>query len=195
MKKASLLLALALSTTLTFGQNSERVVDYYGIDYSLAKVQGTNESPYVFKDAFYRINTLILDQYPKFNIAKFLGEESIVPNLDFVQKRNLSINEGSIPTRDFQYTISYSIMDSLVKTIDVTGYKNDVGVVIFCELLSKTSHQGYYMVVYFENNTKKIISSIPISGKAGGAGVRNFWASSFLNAIKSYNKMAVRSRR
>lgn len=187
MKKTLLILSLVLTTSFAFAQDKAKdakVVDYYGIDYSLAKVEGALESPAQFKSAFYSINGLVLNEYPKFNVAKYLNKESVNPTIDFVQTRNIAVNETAIITTKTEYRLTDAQIDSLVSTIDVSGSKNEVGVVFIAELYSKTLIQGFYRVVYFETATKKIIKSTKVSGKPAGFGVRNFWAASFLAALK-----------
>lgn len=191
MKKTLLVLALAFIANLTFAQDKAKdatIVDYYGIDFSMAKVEGALESPMDLKSAFYAINGLVLREYPKYNVAKYINKESVNPIIDFVQTRNIAVSEMAIITSKTEYRLTDAQVDSLVSNLDVKDSKNEVGVIFIAELLSKTMVQGFYRVVYFDTATKKIIASYKVSGKPAGFGVRNYWAGSFLGALKQSYK-------
>ncbi len=190
-KQITFILTLSLSISLAFSQSKEtnaKIVDYYGIDFSLAKIQGARELPYKFKQAYYGINYLILKEYPKYNIAKYLGKDEVVPNIEIVSVNNAAVDLDKIFIWKSKYEIADAQLDSLVKTYKIPASKNEIGVVIVGELLSKELLLGTFRVVYFENATKIILSSKVISGKPSGAGVRNFWAGSLLNGLKDYKE-------
>jgi hypothetical protein len=61
------------------------------------------------------------------------------------------------------------------------------GLVFIAETLSKTNQSGTFHVVFFDEATKQIIYSRKVTGKAGGFGVRNYWAASIYSILKKWN--------
>ncbi len=191
MKKYVLILTMALASTTLFAQNANqggKIVDFYGVDYSLAKVQGAMETPAQFKAAFSSINYLILAEYPKYNVAKYLGKDAVTPNIDVVLPNINAINEANIISNSGKCDITDAQVDSLVQTYKIPTSNNEVGVVMIGGLLSKSAVLGHYKVVFFENKTKKVLSIVNVSGKPAGFGVRNFWAGSVLGSLKDFEK-------
>ena len=76
MKKLFTLLFLATSM-ICFGQNKNFLkeaesLNFYGVDYSAAKVFGAAETPAEFKVAFDRINQLFITETKKYDVSKKL---------------------------------------------------------------------------------------------------------------------------
>ena len=60
-----------------------------------------------------------------------------------------------------------------------------VGVVLVAKLLNKPMSKATYELITFDISTREILSKREVSGKAGGFGLRNYWAGSVYNIIKS----------
>ena len=74
MKKLFTLLFLATSM-ICFGQNKNFLkevesINFYGVDYSAAKVFGAAETPAQFKVAFDGINRLFITEAKKYDVSK-----------------------------------------------------------------------------------------------------------------------------
>ena len=67
-----LLLALAAACSLLTAAAQQTPTYVYGIDFSLARVSGANESDQQFAEAFRRINQLLITEADKYDFARAL---------------------------------------------------------------------------------------------------------------------------
>jgi hypothetical protein len=73
----------------------------------------------------------------------------------------------------------------------ISGYPDmdgDIGLVFIVDAYDKTETKGYYHVVFFDIRTKEVLLRYMVSGNASGAGLRNYWANTFYEAIKKAGK-------
>lgn len=190
MKKMMLLVFLFI-TGFVYAQDKVSLEDveeltFLGVDFSMAKTYNSYESPEAFKEAFYGINELFLKEPKKYDLEKFFNKKVIVniaPSLDLIQ----GINADDLITTDKSYKIPETEIAAHIrefKTGEATGY----GVVLIAGLLNKAKNEGTFHVVVFDIKTKEIISDDQFSEKAGGFGLRNFWASSVYKTLKEVKK-------
>ena len=96
MKKLFTLLFLATSM-ICFGQNKNFLkevesINFYGVDYSAAKVFGAAETPAQFKVAFDGINRLFITEAKKYDVSKKLKVRVNEISLDAVNQVNEAID-------------------------------------------------------------------------------------------------------
>ncbi|WP_321436279.1 hypothetical protein [uncultured Bacteroides sp.] len=190
--KKNLLLLLLLVSSFALGQNSGelkeiRNVNFYGVDYSLAKVYGAVETPEQFKKMFGDINTLFISEARKYDVAKLLKKDVDKIELDVVNQMNTQLNLNGIMANSKKYVLDSNLLSEHIKSLPIKDEKG-VGLIVVAQLLDKASNQGTYQVVYFDLSSRKILSSSSVQGKAGGFGLRNFWASSMYKALKKADK-------
>lgn len=188
MKKTILLFSLALISILSFGQSKEAQknidkVIFYGVDYSETKLIKVLESPGELKSAFLRINDLFYGEPKKFNIDKNLGKIAKRTTIEAVKDRIEAMDEEEMKTTDATYALDEAKIKDMIKTLP-TKETEGVGLIIIGEKLNKDQNRGYYHIAYFDIATRDIIDTWKASGKAAGFGVRNFWATSVLKAMK-----------
>ena len=72
----------------------------------------------------------------------------------------------------------------------ITSYElpqgEGTGVVFIALTLNKGIGKGSYQVVFFDIANRNIILSRMVTAKAGGFGLRNYWAGSVYNVLKSW---------
>ncbi|MFA7142267.1 MAG: hypothetical protein WC157_03120, partial [Candidatus Paceibacterota bacterium] len=93
------------------------------------------------------------------------------------------MNEAGMPTYSKTFKIDDAAVVALVKSFN-TGKDIGYGVLYVAELLDKEAGIGNFIVICFNVKTKKIVFSERVSGKAGGFGLRNYWASSLEKIFK-----------
>lgn len=183
MKRMILFLFL-FTAVLSYGQNKNTSeVTFYGIDFSLAKTYGARESGQRFKSTFKQINQLFYTEASKYNVDKHLDVNVKATSLDAVNEVNSHINADEIATKDKKYAITNEMIQEALNKLPIES-EEGVGLVFMAELLSKSKGTGFYKIVFFDQKTKQIIEVIPSKGKAGGAGLRNFWANSVREMMK-----------
>ena len=75
----------------------------YGIDYTLAKVLGGNESAHQYWATYADINELFIEKSKMYDIGKRLGIPVDLTSLEAVNEVNKKINPNHIKTEDEQY--------------------------------------------------------------------------------------------
>lgn len=188
MKK--LILFLFLTTSMfSFGQGKSALKDiqsikFYGVDYSHAKVFGAEESPIQFKTAFGKINELFFTEAKKYNVGKLVKKRVIEISLDAVNQVNESMNLAELMTTDRSYSLNKEQIKAAIQELPVKKSPG-VGMVFIAQFLDKSTNMGTYQVVFFNTDTKEIVEEWITEGKAGGFGLRNYWAGSVYKAMKN----------
>lgn len=161
-------------------------IDFYGVDFSLAQVTGAKETPAQFIQAFDGINMLILGEAKKYDIAKFFNKRDVAVNLVPAMTMNKGIDQLELMAGSSnKTTLSAEQIAAQIKKYDLDP-KYDTGMVIIAQTLDKSNNHGYFHVVFFDNKTREVLYSKVVSGKAGGFGVRNFWAGSLYNVFNAW---------
>lgn len=187
MKKLFILLFLATSM-ICFGQskkflNEVESINFYGVDYSAAKVFGAAESPAQLKAAFEGINRLFITEAKKYDVSKQLKVKVNEILLDAVNQVNGTIRSKELMTTNMSYTLSEEEIRQAVRALPIQKQPG-IGLVIIAKLLNKAEAYGSYQVVFFNTETKEIIEDWATGGKAKGFGLRNYWAGSIYKVIK-----------
>lgn len=184
MKKLVLLLFLSISV-MAFGQKNKYTdVTFYGTDFSLVKVYGSDNSPYQFQDAFYGMNRLFLSEPKKYNVQKILGITVSAVDLGPVEKQNENINLNELLINGYGgYEISDQQVEQAIKNLPITT-KEGTGLVLVAEILNKASVRGSFKIVFFDIASRQVLEMRSGKGKAQGFGLRNYWAHAMLDAIK-----------
>lgn len=190
--KRIILLSLALAFAGgVFGQaskiDSKTPVEFCGVDYSKAKVIGVQESPSDLKRVFGSINYLFVSESKKFDVEKFFNKSEVTVNIDVVKNNNEEINESGLITNNSSYVLSDSDVSSLISNYKFEKTEG-VALVVIAEKLDKGKSVTSFDVVYFDKATKKILLSKKVTGKAGGFGLRNYWAASVYAMMKDWKE-------
>lgn len=188
MKKLITFLLLATSI-VCFGQKKDFLKDvsginFYGVDYSAAKVFGAAETPTEFKIAFTRINQLFITEAKKYDVGKRLKVKVNQISLNAVDKVNGEIDPEQLMTTKLDYTLSEQDIKQVIDALPIQP-EPGVGLVIVAKLLNKAEAYGSYQVVFFDTETKEIFEDWATGGKARGFGLRNYWAGSIHKVINS----------
>ena len=141
MKKLFTLLFLATSM-ICFGQNKNFLkevesINFYGVDYSAAKVFGAAETPAQFKVAFDGINQLFITEAKKYDVSKKLKVRVNEISLDAVNQVNEAINPQELMTTNASYVLSEDQIKQIVNALP-TQKKPGIGLVIIAKLLNRS---------------------------------------------------------
>ena len=175
-------------------------MNFYGVDFTLVKTFGVKEEPGKVAKAFEEINKLIVSETKKYPYGNFftkyireIDQSKELKKIQFTTFDNVSIdeaiyrarimNEAGMPTYSKTFKIDEAAVVALVKSFN-TGKDIGYGVLYVAELLDKEAGIGNYIAVCFNVKTKKIVFTDRVSGKAGGFGLRNYWASSLEKIFK-----------
>lgn len=184
-----LILACCFGATAQQDINSVTNVNYYGIDFSKVRIFRAKETPEQFKKAFEDINELTLKEAKKYNFSKCFKKNVETRSFDVVDKRNAESTPNILPKKTSSKQLEAGNLSREELKAVISNYgagDSGVGVVIVADLLDKDGGKGYYDVVFFDINSKEILFEKQVIGSVGGAGLRNFWANSILDAVKGF---------
>lgn len=197
MKKFMLLLFVLLPGMVWALENGKGQpvpkMNFYGVDFTLVKTFGVKEEPGKVAKAFEEINKLIVTETKKYQYGNFfakyvreIDQSAELKKMQFTTFDNVNIdeaiyrarimNEAGMPTYNKAFKIDDDALVSLIKSFN-TGKDTGYGVVYVAELLNKEDGIGNFIAVCFNVKTKKIVFADRVSAKAGGFGLRNYWAS------------------
>ncbi|OFY43568.1 MAG: hypothetical protein A2X18_06400 [Bacteroidetes bacterium GWF2_40_14] len=196
MKKLLLLLFMIIpGLVFSIGKGEGQQVpkmNFYGVDFTLVKTFGVKEEAGKVAKAFEEINKLIVTETKKYQYGNFfakyvreIDQSAELKKIQFTTFDNVNIdeaiyrarvmNEAGMPTYNKAFRIDDTALASLIKSFN-TGKDTGYGVIYIAELLNKEDGLGNFIAVCFNVKTKKIVFADRVSAKAGGFGLRNYWA-------------------
>jgi hypothetical protein len=171
--------------------SSETPIFYLGVDFTLAKLIDAPEAALDVRDRYYpAINSLIVNEPKKYNLAGAFHKSNIDHDLAMVDKRNAKINGEEIKstnTSDYSRLTDADIT-KLVKSWDFAG-KKGVGLMIVVEGMSKARKGASMWVTLVDMGSKKVLMTERMEGKTSmGFGFRNYWANPIRDVIEDIEK-------
>ncbi len=195
MKKQLLFLCLLVIVTMNAFAQKTPVV-FYGVDFSLVKVCGADESDTEFVFAFNKINDLFISESQKYDVARYMRLPITQKELSVAKRATKkAIGTAGTASSDDEHRLLYEDPDyDCAPQVEsqVAGYElpqtEGRGAVIIANLLDKRNSRGSFYFVTFDIASRKVESCTPAVGKPGGFGLRNYWANALYQAMKSYYK-------
>ena len=86
------------------------------------------------------------------------------------------------------YALTRVQMQSVISGYDFPNQEG-VGILMFAAILNKPYAEGEFYTCFFDLQTKEIFMITEAWGKAGGFGLRNYWAKSVYNVLKQQKKL------
>jgi len=194
MKKIFSILMLVVSMQqVSFPQNpcdvfNANEIIWYGIDFSMTKMVGTGfTTPSAIKATMFPSwNNLILTESKKYDIKKFLHKSSVQFNLAPVTDINNKVDESKMLVLNSSESNELKEADIKMIVSQYTFDKNSgIGVLLIADSFNKVDETGHFLITFIDLVTKQVLVSKKITGKAGGIGLRNYWAGSIFAALKS----------
>jgi len=168
--------------------NSSKMV-WYGMDFSRSKLVGSEgfSDPYDIQKSYIPgWNNLILSEAEKYNIRKFFKKGEVVNDISAVEPVNEKINPSEW-VQTTAYTLDKSEIAGMVKKYKSTE-KEGLGVVFIIESFDKFKESGFMYVTFFNIATKEVILTEKLSGKAGGFGLKSYWAKTIFLVLEQCEK-------
>lgn len=193
MKKNLLLIVLSVlfgitGTSQSFDTNN---LTWFGIDYTQCYFLTPMDFPNVsdLKLKLRAWNDLVLYEREKY-IDKALPGKNVKFATETVNKRNETVNVRDHITDDgFKSShLDPAKVQEIISSYDIPPGLSGTGLVLIAESYSKPNEQGAYYVTFFDIASKKVLSTERMLGKAGGFGLRNYWAKTYYNVLKQVGK-------
>jgi len=164
----------------------ETAITWYGIDFSLAKFSHVTEDAATIVKALPGINQLVESEPEKYDLKKWFRKTDVEILLDQVNARNGVIDPAGLIVAE-DNTIAIDEIKAVVSGYDTRG-KKGLGLLFVGESMNKMKQTGSFYVVFFDQDTKEIVDASRYEGKAGGFGVRNYWAAAVFQVMKQWLK-------
>ena len=164
-------------------------ITWYGLDFSNIRLIGSEgfTDPYAIKNQFFNSwNSIVISEPDKYDLKEFFKKSNVEDDLDLVTERNKLPDENTLVINE-----AYSFDENKVKEILSnynSGGKEGVGLVFIMESFNKNEEVGYMWVTFFDMSNGNVLLTKHMSGKAGGFGLRNYWAKSYYNVLKNIGK-------
>ena len=154
-------------------------VVFLGLDFTQAKYigrAGFMDPTAIQNQHMASWNNLIEIEPKKFSLQKplKLKDGQYSSRVEDMIKYNKAANVADNIT-DSEYSITEDQVKKSVSKYSLSE-KDGIGVVYVVESLSKTAERMTAWVTFIDLDTKKILHTEKIEGKAGGFGFRNYWA-------------------
>lgn len=189
MKKLLLAVLCLAVSIVSFAQNKEvqsqiKEVKFYGIDFSKAQAYGVAESIDQFREVFGKINSLFVSESKKYDVEKYFRKTVTATSIHQLEELNKTVTSDSFFGESSDYSISDTDLAQEIKTLPIKETEG-TGLVFVAETLNKKTNQVAYHVVFFDIASRNILDTWKATGKAGGFGLRNYWAGSVLNMMEN----------
>lgn len=185
---------MALSFQINAQHNTSDIfkvneITWYGLDFSNVRLIGAIgfKNPEKIKSYYFDAwNSLIIYETNKYKLDKFFHKESVENYLNIVTDRNTlpNLDELVIET---EYSFGAEEVMRMISEYD-SGEKEGIGLVFILESLNKYKERAIIWVTFFDIQTKQVLVTERLEGKAGGYGFRNFWAGAYYKVMKSVYK-------
>ena len=194
-----LLLALiVICAKPVLAQNKADVFDtntpitWLGLDYSLTQFVGVHDatSTHVvtndeFRDRYtLELNQLMMDQPKKFDFAK-ATHRAIVKNApDVAEDANKGLNKFFFLTDPSSYKPITEA--TIITTVKNYNFKNNqgLGLIFFVDEMNKNTALSSVWVTFVDMQSRTVLFTKYMTGKANGFGFRNYWANPYYHIIK-----------
>jgi hypothetical protein len=177
-------------TLKEFFTNESTPLTYLGVDFSVTKVQGEAATPNEIHDKFEPINSVIITEVKKYNVAEAFKRGSVTNELDAVRKVNEAAKVDGLKTdnvADVTKGLTPEEISKHVKSYQLSG-KKGIGLVFIMDGMSKTNKEAYVYVTLLDLATKKVLLTERLTGKAQGFGFRNYWAYTIYKVLNTIDK-------
>ncbi len=167
-------------------------ITWLGLDYSLTQFVGVHDATSThtitneeFRDRYtLELNQLMIDQSKKFDFAKATHRVIVKNAPDVTGDANKALNKfffikdpnGYIPIT--KYTI--------ITTVKNYDFKNNLGIglIFFTDEMNKNTALSSVWVTFVDMQSKTVLFTKFMTGKANGFGFRNYWANPYYHIIK-----------
>jgi hypothetical protein len=195
MKKVFVIIALMLLSNLTFAQELDiyKTHDIYwlGIDYNHCYFITSYDFSYPsdLKTKFKAWNVLIFNEKEKYIDNNFFDKKVTIAS-KFISQLNTDVDIEKQIIDDLSKTshLSEADISEIVKAYNFPSNLSGIGLILIAESYCKADKKGYYYITFIDIESKKVLKTERMSGKARGFGVRNYWAFTYYKVLKQIGK-------
>ncbi len=163
-------------------------VTWLGLDYSHAKMigaQGFNNPDQIVDYYFENWNKLVMTESRKYNLPSYLIADVSI-NLKYVRAKNKAVDAKEIVVEEAN-PLSGDQLEKIVMGYDFSELSG-FGAIMIVEAYNKNEETATYHFLVMDLASNKILYKNTYKTEPAGFGFRNYWAATFLGALKSAEK-------
>ena len=201
MKKLLFAFTLALfSINMANAQNkvediftpSNTPITWLGIDFSQVKLIGQfaqfadfgNKTAANIKLEFFpEWNSMIIREPSKYDVKAMIRKERIEYNTKWVNEKNKQTPIENLEAVNLPEYSKEFIAEHVKE--QRYGFSEGFGMLFFVEYLNKTTELAKIHFLVIDMQSREIVLQDTFESKPGGIGIKNYWAKSFSNVIKT----------
>ncbi|MFL5762581.1 MAG: hypothetical protein ACJ77K_01485 [Bacteroidia bacterium] len=202
MKKKIILAVLALAgPVMSKAQDAKSVfsaneIVWFGLDFSKAKFVGAftqigdagSVTGSDLKNKWIPAwNALVINEPQNFDFKKSFRKDNLLNDITSVTEINKKVDPDAMMSNN-PGKIERSDIDAMVKNYKADVKTEGIGLVFIVENFNKTTATGDVWVTLFDIASKKVLITEKMSAKAGGAGMKNYWAKVFKLILKQIDE-------
>ena len=165
---------------------------FFGVDYSRVKLIGdhgnvsgsTMPLDHIRDTYFNSINEVVMNEQKKFNFEKATDGKKISYDFTSVLAANKSAKTDDMKAITATKPLDLNVVAEMVKDYSSSAAKGSVGMVLIVDQMNKFEEAAYFYVTFFDTDSKKLLFTAYVKGKAGGFGYRNYWAGAIASVVK-----------
>lgn len=172
--------------------SSKTEIVFLGLDFTYCNMvgsEGFTDPQAIVSRIMPAWNNLFITEKEKYNLAKTFMKGSFEYAIDHVRDRNAEIDFLQIVSDD---PADATHLDEADISRIVSKYKlnthENIGLVFIMESFDKLSTKGNMWVTFINTRTNEVLFTERMSGKAGGAGMRNYWIRTVYNVLMEIQK-------
>ncbi|MBC8033781.1 MAG: hypothetical protein H7Y03_06520 [Chitinophagaceae bacterium] len=170
--------------------SSETPITYFGVDFSEARLIGdAGADAMAVRNYFSSINQVVVNEPKKYDLSKAFQKSSVATDINAVLEKSGKVNTEKILSSNSADASRFSkaTVDGVIKGYSYGNHKG-VGLLFIMEGMNKTAQEASIYVTFFDIASKKVLLTERLTGKAGGFGFRNYWASSIAKVLNTIQK-------
>ena len=198
---ATLLLILSIATD-GYSQRQADIfgnapVTWLGLDFSHLKFAGKASkhnnvgmisSADLQSEYFQSWNDLFFNEKEKFNVAAAVHRDFVGYAMAITQNQNNRSTRSYLTGKEDEYQLlTADSISCFIAQYDFERQKG-IGMLFIVEGMNKHTREAAAWVTFVDMASKKVLLTRHVTGVAGGAGFRNFWARSFCNVLWNTGK-------
>ncbi|WPR75887.1 hypothetical protein [Algoriphagus sp. NG3] len=163
-------------------------VTWIGIDYTQAKFVGADgfTDPGDLPRFLQAWNDFVITEPDKYDVKKALGSSDVTIDLSYTYKKNEGLDtDAMVQEEDFQ--LSQEEAEAVAKSYDLSEVEGAVALLV-AERYNKKLLQGSHWLIIMDAQSAEIISAERYVEKPRGFGLRNYWARTIYELLKSKEK-------
>ena len=183
----TIVLKTSMAQTIADALKHGSPMTFFGVDYSRCKGVALGVGTAEMRDkVFPAINMLLVVEQDKYDVKKALMKSEVIMDLNDVNRIN-----RTLVASNFAYYSSIDfkpfVKDTITKMIQLYDLKDKtgIGLVFIAEYLDKPGTTAVYDLVYFSMPDGNVILWEREFGTPKGFGMRNYWASTIYEILKS----------